>query len=127
MKYPIDWFLESFEDVAYNHIHSQNKDKLDPRALKYFFIGYFPTQKGYKCHQPSSNKVFVSVDVTFDESESFLIILNQGQSLNGEEPLDFSLFDLSILVVPNPYLSYHFFSHISLQIQTSLLSLLMLI
>ncbi|KAH0748613.1 hypothetical protein KY290_027845 [Solanum tuberosum] len=86
-----------FGSVAYVHIHSQNRGKLDPRALKCVFIGYSPTQKGYKCYQPSSKKFFVSTDVTFDESESFFNhSYNQGESLNGKEPLDLSLFDLSI-------------------------------
>jgi len=86
-----------FGSVAYVHIHSQNRGKLDPRALKCVFIGYSPTQKGYKCYQPSSKKFFVSADVTFDESESFFgHSYNQGESLKGEGPLDLSLFDFSI-------------------------------
>jgi len=86
-----------FGSVAYVHIHSQNRGKLDPRALKCVFIGFSPTQKGYKCYQPSSKKFFVSADVTFDESESFFNhSYNQGESLKGKEPLDLSLFDLSI-------------------------------
>ena len=60
-----------FGSVAYVHIHSQNRGKLDPRALKCVSIGCSPTQKGYKCYQPSSKKFFVSADVIFDESESF--------------------------------------------------------
>lgn len=71
--------------------------KLDPRALKCVSIGCSPTQKGYKCYQPSSKKFFVSADVIFDESESFFNhSYNLGESLKGEEPLDLLLFDLSI-------------------------------
>ena len=86
-----------FESVAYVHIHSQNWGKLDPHAFKCVLIGYSPTQKGYKCYQPSSKKLFVSVNVTFDESEFFVgHSYNQGESLKVERPLDLSLLDFSV-------------------------------
>jgi hypothetical protein len=56
-----------FGCIAFVHIPAHNRDKLDPRALKCIFIGYSPTQKGYKCYHPTSKKTFVSKDVTFDE------------------------------------------------------------
>ena len=52
-------------------VHTKNAGKLDPRALKCVFIGYSPTQKGYKCYHPPSRKSFVSMDVTFREFESY--------------------------------------------------------
>ena len=41
-----------FGCVAFVHVHSQHRGKLDPRALKCVFVGYSSTQKGYKCYHP---------------------------------------------------------------------------
>lgn len=38
---------------------------------KCVFVGYSPTQKEYKCLDPISKKVFVSMDVTFLETKSY--------------------------------------------------------
>ena len=60
-----------FGSVSFVHVHSPHRGKLDPRAIKCIFVGYSPTQKGYKCYHPATKKVFVSIDVTFVETESF--------------------------------------------------------
>lgn len=60
-----------FGCVAFVHIHNQNRGKLDPRALRCVFLGYSPTQKGYKCYHPPTRKFFVLMDVTFFENTSF--------------------------------------------------------
>ena len=60
-----------FGCVSFVHIHSQNKGKLDPRALRCVFAGYSSTQKGYKCYHPPSKKFFVSRDVTFNGQETY--------------------------------------------------------
>ena len=45
--------------------------KLDPRAVKCVFVGYSATQKGYVCWSPVERRLFVSMDVTFRESEPY--------------------------------------------------------
>lgn len=57
--------LKVFGCVAFVHIHSQNRNKFDPRAVKTMFLGYSPTQKGYKCYDPLTKRTYVSYDVTF--------------------------------------------------------------
>lgn len=52
-----------FGCICFVHNHSPSQDKMDPRSLKCEFLGYSPTQKGYKCYHPSSHKWFVSMDV----------------------------------------------------------------
>ena len=54
-----------FGCVVYVYQTSPSRHKLDPRALKCIFIGYPPTQKGYKCFCPTSQKVLISCNVTF--------------------------------------------------------------
>ena len=63
-------------------VHIKDAGKLDPRALRCVFIGYSPTQKGYKCFHPPSRKYFVSMDVTFRETESYFS--STPSSLQGE-------------------------------------------
>jgi hypothetical protein len=63
--------LRIFGCVSFVHIHSQSRGKLDLRVLKFVFVGYSLTQKGYKCYHPPSKKFYVSADVTFNEQESY--------------------------------------------------------
>jgi hypothetical protein len=60
-----------FRCVSFVHIHSQSREKLDPKALKCVFVGYSSTQKAYKCYHPPSKKFNVLADVTFNEQESY--------------------------------------------------------
>nr|XP_019703534.2 uncharacterized protein LOC105038855 isoform X1 [Elaeis guineensis] len=101
-----------FGCVSFVHIHSQNRGKLDPKALKCIFVGYSSTQKGYKCYHPPSKKFYVSVDVTFNEQESYFTNpYLQGENSTREDKKDF-LLDLSLILmsktsdpVPAPHLS----------------------
>lgn len=51
--------------------HRPSVGKLDPRAVKCIFVGYSSSQKGYKCWYPTERRLFVSMDVTFRESEPY--------------------------------------------------------
>ena len=72
--------LKVFGCIAFTHIHAHNRGKLDPRARKCVFVGYSPTQKGYKCYDPISKKMFVTMDVTFFESKPFFETHLQGET-----------------------------------------------
>jgi hypothetical protein len=72
---------------------------LDPRSLKCVFVGYSPTQKGYKCYHPPSRKYFVSMDVTFFEQQSYFS--SAPTPLQGEIQIDEDDF-LSPLPIPTP-------------------------
>ncbi|KAM1500064.1 hypothetical protein ACFX10_022670 [Malus domestica] len=73
-----------FGCVCYVHVHMQNRDKLDPRAIKCMFIGYSATHKGYRCYYPPNGKFFVSMDVTFQEQEAYFSEGDSATSLQGE-------------------------------------------
>ncbi|XP_020421280.1 uncharacterized protein LOC109949614 [Prunus persica] len=62
-----------FGCIAYVHVYSHQQSKLDPCALCSVFIGYSTTQKGYKCYVPSSQKVHVTLDVTFHEEVPYYV------------------------------------------------------
>ncbi|KAG8481120.1 hypothetical protein CXB51_025896 [Gossypium anomalum] len=50
---------------AYAHI---DNGKLEPRSIKYVFLGYKAGVKGYKLWCPENRKVVISRDVVFDET-----------------------------------------------------------
>ncbi len=56
-----------FGCIAYVHDHDEKISKLNPKAEKCIFIGYFLKQKRYKCFNLFTQKLQVSKDVVFDE------------------------------------------------------------
>jgi transposase InsO family protein len=60
-----------FGSTCFVRDHRPLIGKLDPRAVKCVFVGYSSSQQGYKCWCPSAKRMFVSMDVTFRESELF--------------------------------------------------------
>ncbi|CAJ2666701.1 unnamed protein product [Trifolium pratense] len=76
-----DLTLKIFGCTAFVHEH-KNISKLEPRAIKCVFVGYSPTQKGYKCFDPKNQKIFVTMDVTFFENKPFFDTHLQGGNLN---------------------------------------------
>jgi len=53
--------------TTFAHEHN-NIGKPEPRAIKYIFVGYSITQKGYKHFNPKNKKMFVTMGVTFFEN-----------------------------------------------------------
>jgi len=76
-----------FGCIAYVHVLEEKRSKLDPKAEKCIFIGYFSEQKGYKCFNPSTRKLQVIKDVVFDEMVSWyspLKVAEDGEAENGD-------------------------------------------
>ena len=63
--------LKVFGCVCFVRDNRPTVEKLDPRAVKCVFVGYYATQKGYVCWSPRERRLFVSMDVTFRESEPY--------------------------------------------------------
>ncbi|WZZ65969.1 hypothetical protein YC2023_077339 [Brassica napus] len=63
--------LRVFGCLCFVMIPGELRNKLDAKSSKAMFIGYSPTQKGYKCYDPESRRVLVSRDVKFAESRGY--------------------------------------------------------
>ncbi|GKA50384.1 retrovirus-related pol polyprotein from transposon TNT 1-94, partial [Tanacetum coccineum] len=63
--------LRVFGSIAYVHVPSQKRSKLDDRSEKHVFVGYDKQSKGYKLYNPVTRKVVVSRDVEFEEEGSW--------------------------------------------------------
>ena len=60
-----------FGCTIFVHIPSKDRFTLDPRATKCIFLGYYPTQKDYKCYHLLSQQKFVTMDINFFEDQSY--------------------------------------------------------
>ncbi|KAI5313820.1 hypothetical protein L3X38_042996 [Prunus dulcis] len=84
-----------FGCVAYVHVYSHQRSKLDPCAFRCVFIGYSTTQKGYKCYHPSSQKVHVTLDVTFHEKLPYYV--SSSSPIQGERGSELKNFGMKNL------------------------------
>jgi transposase InsO family protein len=60
--------LKTFGCVCYPLLRPYMSHKLHFRSKKCVFIGYSNIQKGYRCFDPQTNRVYISRQVLFDES-----------------------------------------------------------
>ncbi|KAI5345135.1 hypothetical protein L3X38_013012 [Prunus dulcis] len=75
-----------FGYVAYVHVYSHQRSKLDHCALQCVFIGYSSTQKGHKCYHPPTQKVHVTLDVTFHEEVPYYV--SPSSPIQGERGIE---------------------------------------
>ncbi|CAL8083793.1 unnamed protein product [Prunus armeniaca] len=73
-----------FGCVAFVHFHKNQRSKLDPCALRCVFVGYATHQKCYRCYHPLTRRTYVTLDVTFLESELFFHDPSSNSTLQGE-------------------------------------------
>ncbi|KAG6512389.1 hypothetical protein ZIOFF_030500 [Zingiber officinale] len=79
--------LKIFGCTCFVHVQTGHRDKLDPRAVKCIFLGYSQTQKGYKCFDFLSKKLYVTRDVRFAEQIPYFTASSQGEKLSELFPL----------------------------------------
>jgi hypothetical protein len=60
-----------FGCVVFVHLPKHQRTKLDPCAIRCLFLGYAIHQKGYRCYDPAQHRTYVTMDVTFLETEPF--------------------------------------------------------
>ncbi|XP_073031147.1 uncharacterized protein [Primulina eburnea] len=79
--------LKVFGCTCFVHVSTTHRDKLDPRAVKCIFLRYSQTQKGYKCYDFLSKKLYVTGDVYFAEQIPYFVAPSQGKKLPELFPL----------------------------------------
>ena len=67
-KQPDYSLFRTFGCVCWPNLRPYNNHKLQFRSKQCTFLGYSPFHKGFKCLDPDSGRVYISRDVTFDES-----------------------------------------------------------
>jgi hypothetical protein len=73
-----------FVYTVYVHIPKNLRTKLDPYAKRCVFVGYFEFQKGYRCYDPQTQKLHVTLDASFRETEPYYSGSFSSPSLQGE-------------------------------------------
>ena len=54
-----------FGCIVFVHCPQWVRNKLEPRVVKCVFVGYGRHQKGYKCYDPLTRKVYTTMDCDF--------------------------------------------------------------
>jgi hypothetical protein len=67
-KMPDYSLLRVFGCLCYPNLSATTPHKLSPRSAACVFLGYPPSQKGYRCLDLSTRKIIISRHVVFDET-----------------------------------------------------------
>ena len=67
-KKPSISHLKVFGSPVFVHSTKPSRSKLDPRSEKCVLLGFDTETKAYRCYRPSTKRVFISRDVTVDET-----------------------------------------------------------
>lgn len=59
--------------LCFVHVPLETRTKEDPNSLIVIMVGYGESSKGHKICVPSSNKILISQDVTFDDSKLYML------------------------------------------------------
>lgn len=73
--------LRTFGCVCYPLLRPYNKHKLENRSVLCLFVGYSAIHKGYKCLDVTSNRLYISRDVVFDEQQFYFPKVQEQQVL----------------------------------------------
>ncbi|KAG8503695.1 hypothetical protein CXB51_001703 [Gossypium anomalum] len=76
--------LRIFGCLCYSQVPAVKRSKLDKRAQVGILVGYSSEKKGYRILDPSTNKVFVSRDVVFNERASWNWDKNEPEAISEE-------------------------------------------
>jgi len=95
--------LKRFGCRCFPLIKPYNTNKLQPKATTCLFLGYFTTQNAYKCLDLSTNKLYLSRHVLFDESHSpFQALTPASSSSTPSSSATVPLIGVPALLQPSP-------------------------
>jgi hypothetical protein len=77
--------LRTFGCIAYAHVPSELRKKLDDRSEKCIFTGYSETSKAYRIYNPITKKLILSRDVQFLENQFWDD--SENQQVDSQNPL----------------------------------------
>ena len=77
--------LRTFGCIAYAHIPSELRKKLDDKSEKCIFTGYSETSKAYRIYNPITKKLILSRDVQFLENQFWND--SENQQVDSQNPL----------------------------------------
>jgi hypothetical protein len=101
-KAPDYTLLKTFGCACYPLLKPYTKHKLEFRSKQCVFLGYSSNQKGYKCLDPTSNRIYVSIHVVFDE----VLFPAQGGSTT-TTPAKVDFLKSGIVLDPSHFTSIH--------------------
>lgn len=67
------------------HLSKQNRTKLEPRAVKCVLVGYGTHQKGYRCFDPLTRHMYVTMDCDFQEDSYYYHLSRQGEKQENDD------------------------------------------
>ncbi|CAA0841419.1 cysteine-rich RLK (RECEPTOR-like protein kinase) 8 [Striga hermonthica] len=73
-----------FGCTVFIHVPKIHRTKFSPCSVKCVFVGYGKSQKGYRCYDPATRRVHVTLDCHFLETEYFYAsqLSGQGEKVN---------------------------------------------
>ena len=78
-----------FGCTVFAHIPKHDRDKFSSCAVKCVFLGYGKNQKGYRCYDLSTDRMYITMNCDFVESEYFYSqSSSQGESETGNQNSD---------------------------------------
>ncbi|GBN41194.1 Retrovirus-related Pol polyprotein from transposon TNT 1-94 [Araneus ventricosus] len=74
------WAEAVFGTKCFVHVPKQRRQKLDPKSVAGFFVGYCGEKDGYRVWLKKQNKIILSRDVIFENEASYSVIAQNGKS-----------------------------------------------